>query len=177
MVLYICICFLHTLSGIFSSTAPLLLLEPFPLIPVAWTFLMDLQWLVFLTTKGDLIFSLDNKMLDNGTPPRICILKKVWKILIQKDKSTCVKFLCIIVAEMGIDPIIFSWAHAVQNKDYISHLSLQPNVALRPSSDQWDGSRHVLLQSLDGCFLKESWCLCPFSSLYSLSDWLWWLWP
>lgn len=77
----------------------------------------------FLTTKErDLIFSLDS--IDNGSHPRICILKKVWKILTQKNKSICVKFLCIIVVETGIDPIIFSWAHGAQNKDYISHLSL-----------------------------------------------------
>ena len=126
-----------------------------------------LQWLISLTTK-ELIFSLDN--IDNGTPPRICILKKAWKIITQKSKSIYVKFLSIVVVDTRIDPIIFSWAHSAQNKHYISHLSLYHTVALRPSSDQWDGSRHVGLQFLDGCFHKGKLALRSFLFFFVLSS-------
>ena len=128
---------------------------------------MLLQWLVCLTTK-ELIFSLDN--IDNGTPPRICILKKAWKIITQKSKSIYVKFLSIVVVDTRIDPIIFSWAHSAQNIHCISRHSLYHSVALRPSSDQRDGSRHVGLQFLDGCFHKGKLALRSFLFFFVLSS-------
>lgn len=81
-----------------------------------------------------------------------------------------VKFLSIVVVDTRIDPIIFSWAHSAQNKHYISHLSLYHTVALRSSSDQWDGSRHVGLQFLDGCFHKGKLALRSFLFFFVLSS-------
>lgn len=97
-----CIYFLQTLFKTFSSSVPLLHPEPSSLTLVAWIFLMVHLYgdFIFVSTKErHLMFSLDNQMLVEGTPLRICILKKPWMTVTRKNKSVCVKFPCIIMAD------------------------------------------------------------------------------